>query len=121
MKNYIILLLVCFSTQLTIGQNVETYENILQSFQDNYNKQDVDAIFNMYATELQEEMTKEGVTGFVKGCYEQFGSLKSLTFIQTEEGVVSYMAKFDKSNLEIQLQVDNDRKISTIQFHPIEE
>jgi len=66
--------------------------------------------------EMQEAMTKEGVSRFVNGCYEQFGSLKNLTFIETTEGINSYKAEFEKMSLVMELQLSADNKIATIQF-----
>ncbi|WP_062060441.1 DUF3887 domain-containing protein [Aquimarina longa] len=113
---FILLLVICFTAQSILAQDATAYENITKKFQENYNAQDVEAIFNMYTTELQESMTKEGVNQFVKGCYEQFGNLKNIIFIETTEGVYSYTAEFDKSKLSMDLQLDTNHKISTIQF-----
>ena len=113
---YVVLLLICFATQSVLAQDAIAYENATKTFQKNYNAQDVDAIFNLYNKDLQETMTKEGVAGFVKGCYEQFGNLKSIVFVETAEGVFTYTAEFDKTNLAMDLQLDTDNKISTIQF-----
>ena len=86
------------------------------SFQENFNAQNVDAIFGMYTGEMQEAMTKEGVSRFVKGCFEQFGKLNSLTYIETAEGINSYTAAFEKISLVMELQLDDTGKIATIQF-----
>lgn len=112
---YIYLLLICVITSSTFAQSAD-YEKVTKSFQDNFNSQNVDAIFNLYTSEMQEAMTKEGVARFVNGCFEQFGSLKSLTFIETAEGINSYTADFDKISLVMELQLSSDGKISTIQF-----
>ena len=116
---YITLLLICFTTQFILAQDADSYAKTMATFQTHYNTQNVDAIFDMYTTDLQAEMTKEGVTGFVKGCFGRFGRLKSMTPMKTEENVYSYNAGFEKSNLEIQVQINKEGKISTIQFHPI--
>ncbi|MBQ4821147.1 DUF3887 domain-containing protein [Aquimarina sp. MMG016] len=113
---YIILLLVCMSIHPLLAQDAGVYENTTKAFQENFNAQNVDAVFDMYTVEMQEEMTKEGVTRFVKGCFEQFGSLKSLTFIETTEGVNSYTAAFEKISLVMELKLTEIGKIATIQF-----
>ncbi len=110
------LLLICFSTSSVLAQNSAMYEKITLAFQENFNAQNVDAIYDMYTSEMQEAMNKEGVTRFVNGCYEQFGKLKSLTFIETSENVNSYKAEFDKISLVMELQLNEEGKISTIQF-----
>ncbi|WP_103071437.1 DUF3887 domain-containing protein [Aquimarina sediminis] len=116
---YIVLLLVFFTTQFVLAQDASTYENATKAFQKQFNAQDTDAIFDMYTTEMQETMTKEGVARFVKGCYKQFGNLNDITFIETAEGVNSYTAVFDKANLGMDLQLDANGKISTIQFQEL--
>lgn len=116
---YVILLLVCFTTQSILSQDAVVYENVIKTFQENFNAQDIDVIFNMYTTEMQDSMTKEGVAGFIKGCYGRFGSLKNITFIETAEGVNSYTAEFDKAKLGMDLQLSTDGKISTIQFQKL--
>ncbi len=113
---HILLFLICFSTQAILSQDEAVYQNITKSFQESFNAQNVDAIFELYTPEMQEAMTKEGVTRFVNGCHEQFGNLKKLTFIETAEGINSYTAEFEKTSLVMELQLSADGKISTIQF-----
>ncbi|MBL0682561.1 DUF3887 domain-containing protein [Aquimarina mytili] len=112
----ILLLLTFFIVSFAFAQDSAMYEKTALAFQENFNAQNVDAVYNLYTAEMQEAMNKEGVTRFVNGCYEQFGSLKSLTFIETTEGIYSYTAEFDKISLVMELQLSPDGKISTIQF-----
>ncbi|WP_109299003.1 DUF3887 domain-containing protein [Aquimarina sp. AU474] len=112
----ILLLLLCFSLQSIIAQDEALYQKVTQTFQENFNSQNVNAIFDLYTPEMQEAMTKEGVTRFVNGCHEQFGNLKNLSFIETAEGINSYTAEFDKMSLVMELQLNTEGKISTIQF-----
>ncbi len=116
---YIVLLLICFTTQSILSQDATAYENAVKKFQENFNTQNINAIFDMYTTDMQEAMTKDGVSSFVKGCYEQFGNLKKMTFVETEEGVNTYTAEFDKTNLAMDLQLNSDGKITTIQFQEL--
>lgn len=113
---HIVLLLICFSTQYILAQDATMYENTTKAFQENFNAQNVDAIFKLYTTEMQETMTKEGVKRFVNGCHDQFGNLKNLTFIQTSESINSYTAEFEKTSLVMELLLNSDGKIVTIQF-----
>ena len=113
---YAILLLVFLCSSALLAQDNTNYQEVTKSFQENFNTQNVDNIFNLYTTEMQEAMTKEGVSRFVNGCYEQFGSLKNLTFIETAEGINSYKAEFEKMSLVMELQLSADNKIATIQF-----
>jgi len=114
--NYISILLIGLITQFSFSQNTETYQTVLKSFQENFNTQNIDSVFNLYTTEMQEGMTKEGVTRFVNGCYEQFGKLNKISFIETAEGVNSYTATFDKMDLLMEVQINNQGKITSIQF-----
>ncbi|WP_438424445.1 DUF3887 domain-containing protein [Aquimarina macrocephali] len=116
---YIILLLICFTAQCGLAQDANTYESVTKTFQENFNAQNVGAIFDMYTSEMQESITKEGVTNFINGCYGQFGSIKNITFIETAEGVYSYKVEFDKTILAMDLQLSANSKISTIQFQEL--
>ncbi|MCK8524019.1 DUF3887 domain-containing protein [Aquimarina sp. D1M17] len=113
---HILLLLICLYAHTTFCQDEATYNKTLEIFQENFNAQNVDAVFNLYTTEMQEAMTKEGITRFVNGCYTQFGNLKNLIFVETAEGVNSYTAEFDKISLLMEVQLSADGKIATIQF-----
>lgn len=113
---YTILLLVCFAAQPILSQDTAAYEAVMKSFQENFNQQNIDPIFDLYNAETQEEMTKEGVTQFIKGCHGNFGNLKNLTFVQSAEGVNSYNAEFDNITLLIEVMLDADGKISSLQF-----
>ncbi len=112
----ILILLLCCAMQSIMAQDEGAYQKVTQTFQENFNAQNVDVIFDLYTTEMQEAMTKEGVSRFVNGCHEQFGNLKSLSFIETAEGINSYTATFEKISLVMELQLSAEGKISTIQF-----
>lgn len=116
---YIILLLTCFTIQYGLAQDASTYESTTKTFLEYFNTQDVNAIFDMYTSEMQESMTKERVSNFINGCYGQFGSIKNITFIETAEGIYSYEVAFDKAVLAMDLQLNADGKISTIQFQEL--
>ncbi len=113
---HIILLLICITTLPVLAQDNAMYEKTTKVFQEHFNSQNVEAIFDLYTSETKEIMTKEGVTRFVNGCYEQFGNLKSLTFIETSAEVNSYTARFEKTSLIMELQLNTEGKISTLQF-----
>ncbi len=112
----LLLLLIFFTIVSASAQDDAMYEKTIVAFQENFNAQNVDAIYNLYTSEMQEAMNKEGVTRFVNGCFEQFGSLTSLSFIETTEGINRYTATFEKISLIMELQLNRDGKISTIQF-----
>ncbi|EZH72089.1 hypothetical protein ATO12_24435 [Aquimarina atlantica] len=116
---YLILLFTCFTIQYGVAQDASTYESTTKTFLENFNAQDVNAIFEMYTLEMQESMTKEGVSNFINGCYGQFGNMKNITFVETAEGVYSYKVTFDKATLGMDLQLNADGKISTIQFQEL--
>ncbi len=113
---HVLLLFIYLITASSFAQESDVYKKATTQFQENFNAQNVEAIFNLYTAEMQEAMTKEGISRFVNGCYEQFGNLKSLTYIETSEGINSYTAEFDKISLVMELQLSDDGKISTIQF-----
>ncbi|KAA1247043.1 DUF3887 domain-containing protein [Aquimarina sp. RZ0] len=111
-----LLLLLSISIQYLMAQDATVYENTTKTFQEHFNSQNIDAVFDLYTSDLQEEMTKEGVTRFIKGCHSQFGNLKKLTFIESAEGINSYTAEFDNISLVMELKLSTDGKIDTIQF-----
>ncbi len=113
---YLLLFLVGFAIQPILAQDSAVYEKATKAFQENFNAQNIDAVFDLYATEMQEEMTKEGVTRFIKGCHSQFGNLNTVTFIESAEGINSYTAAFDNISLVMELKLNPDGKIATIQF-----
>ncbi|WP_025742134.1 DUF3887 domain-containing protein [Aquimarina pacifica] len=113
---YIALFVFFIISQSSFAQDTAAYQNAIKSFQENFNVQNVDAVFDLYTTEMQEAMTKEGVSRFVNGCFEQFGILKTISFVETAEGVNTYNAEFEKTTLIIELQLSESNKISTIQL-----
>jgi len=113
---HLLLFLVCVLTQPLLSQDATTYEKTTKAFLENFNTQNIDGIFDLYTNEMQEEMTKEGISRFIKGCHSQFGNLKTLTFIESAEGINSYTAAFDKISLVMELKLDAEGKIATIQF-----
>jgi len=113
---HLLLMMVCLLAQPLLAQDASTYEKTTKAFQESFNAQNIDAVFDLYAADMQEEMTKEGITRFVKGCHSQFGNLKTLTFVEAAEGINSYTAVFDNISLVMELQLNPEGKIATIQF-----
>jgi len=114
---YIIILLVSLSSQfLFCQQDAKAYQAVTKAFQENFNNQNIDGVFDLYTTETQNTMTREGITRFVNGCYKHFGKLNRISFTETAENVNTYNVVFDKMNLIMELQIDQNGKITTLQF-----
>ncbi len=113
---YIGLFVFFIMIQSSFAQETEAYENAIKSFQENFNTQNIESIFDSYTAEMQEAMTKEGISRFVKGCFEQFGTLKTLTYVETAEGINTYNAEFEKTTLLLEMQLSEDNRIATIQL-----
>lgn len=111
-----LLLFIMMTSFLAIGQDATTYEKISKAFQEYFNTQDIEAVYNLYAPEMQKEMTKEGITRFVTGIHEQFGNLNDLSFVKESEGIYSYTATFENISLVMDLLLNSEGKIETIQF-----
>jgi len=116
MKYTFMLLVSLYIQCLFCQEDSGTYQEVTKAFKENYNIQNVDGIFDLYTTETQNTMTLEGVSRFVNGCYKHFGKLNNITFTESAEGVNSYNVTFDKMSLIMELQIDKDGKITTIQF-----
>ncbi|MFC5044718.1 DUF3887 domain-containing protein [Aquimarina hainanensis] len=116
MKHTLILL---FSTVLSMtitAQEADAYKKVTTSFTEYFNQQDAAAIFELYTPETQNDITKEGVAAFVKGCYSQFGKLTQTEFQNTSGKVHTYTATFEKASLSMELLLDDQDKIISIQF-----
>lgn len=113
---YSIIILAFLSFQLNFAQETEASKKITSTFQTYFNAQNVDKVFELYTTEMQEAMTKEGVTKFVNGCFKQFGKLSALKFLETTEGIHRYDATFEKTHLILELQLQDNQKIVALQF-----
>ena len=115
MKKIIFLTSLLFNLSM-YSQNAEVYQKVLQIFQENINAQNIEPIYNLYTRDTQEEMTKEGITRFIKGIYQQFGSFQEYKFLTAENSIYQYTATFDKTTLVLELLLNTNGQIETIQF-----
>ena len=118
---FILLTLLFFGSQFLIGQETNLYKETMKSFKEYFNAQDVDAVYDLYTPEMQEAMTKNGISRFVVSCFKQFGSLEEISFVERseEEDVNTYKGKFEKTSFNIEVQLSTNGKISSLQLQSL--
>lgn len=95
--------------------------SIVQSFQNFYNSEKYESIYNMFSREMQQKNSKKAIGNMLKGLKSGIGELNSTTFIiKDEESFFHYKAIFEKATLDLAIS-SKKSKISGFKIVPFDE
>jgi len=119
MKNIILIVLILVVT-LSFGQT-EKVENkvITEKFVENYNNDDYDGIFSMFADVMKDALPIDKTTEFLKGLKSQAGNISNHEFIIYENGTyASYKTTFERAVFILNISIDDNSKINGLFVKP---
>lgn len=106
-----ILILTLFSTY-TFGQTEkENYKTVSASFEENYNAENFEAIFESFSPVMQKALPLNQTKKFLKGLKTQAGNIVKREFVNYEKSFASYKTNFERALLTLNISVDNNSKI----------
>jgi len=116
MKNYIFyIILTCFVLECS-GQ--KDYQQVADKFQQFYNLEQSDSIFNLYAPVLKDQLSLEKNRAVITGLHVQFGDLRQLSLLKQDTGYAKYKASFKDQTLTLVLALNNADLIEGLRFIP---
>ena len=117
---YIILIVLSLLVNLSFGQTEKTANKIVtENFIKNYNNDDYNAIFLMFADVMKEALPIEKTTEFLKGLKSQAGNINNQEFIKYENGTyASYKSTFERGIFALNISIDDNSKINGLFIKP---
>lgn len=117
---YIILIVLSLLVHLSFGQTEKTANKIVtENFIKNYNNDDYNAIFLIFADVMKEALPIEKTTEFLKGLKSQAGNIKNQEFIKYENGTyASYKSTFERGIFALNISIDDNSKINGLFIKP---
>lgn len=119
MKNIILIALILV-VNLSFGQ-MEKVENkvITEKFVENYNNDDYDGIFSIFADVMKDALPIDKTTEFLKGLKSQAGNISNHKFIKYENGTyASYKTTFERTVFILNISIDDNSKINGLFVKP---
>jgi hypothetical protein len=122
MKKILTILTVIISTTFAFGQTEKTiYKTVADSFENNYNADNFDAIFANFSIEMQKALPIEQTKEFLNGLKQQAGKITNREFVKYEQTYASYKTNFERALFAVNISVDNNSKINGLFVKPINE
>ncbi len=94
------------------------YQFVADKFQQFYNQELADSIFNLYAPIMKEHLSQEKNRTVMSGLHVQFGELRSLGLLKQDTGYVKYKASFKDQTLTMVLALNRENLIEGLRFIP---
>ena len=94
------------------------YQAVADKFQQFYNQELADSIFNMYAPIMKEHLPQEKNRTVMSGLHIQFGELRSLGLLKQDTGYARYKASFKDQTLTLVLALNKENLIEGLRFIP---
>ena len=118
--NFILLILIPF---LSFGQTEqETYKRVSAEFEEYYNSNEYQKVFELFSTEMKTFLPIEKTTDFVDGLKTQAGKIENREFIKYEKGTyASYKTNFERALFSIFISLDKNEKINGFFLKPFKE
>jgi len=113
---FIMLFLSAFSSS---AQNMkQKTDSVLALLRQNINTKNTDAIYNLLNKDYQKSTSKTDFAGFFEKQLFPLGELKETSFIDLKEKTAAYKLAFEKFTLQLNLNLDEENKISGLLFKP---
>jgi uncharacterized protein len=112
------LFLMLFMLEVFPGLAQINYQSVADKFQQFYNQELADSIFNMYAPIMKEHLPQEKNRTVMSGLHIQFGELRSLGVLKQDTGYVRYKASFKDQTLTMVLALNKENLIEGLRFIP---
>lgn len=118
MKKFI---LVCLFL-MAVNAVAQSERNVaaLQQFQQYYNENKPQEIFDMLSESFQQKVNLATMTQLVGSFRQNFGNLNSYTFSEGREERDTFIGDFENGQQQIGIFVNDDHKISGLLFKPVE-
>lgn len=118
--NFILFILIPL---LSFGQTEkETYKRVSAEFEEYYNSNEYQKVFDLFSTEMKSFLPIEKTTDFVNGLKTQAGKIKKREFIKYEKGTyASYKTNFERALFSINISLDKNEKINGLFVKPFKE
>ncbi len=109
-----IIFLSIFSFSAFSQQTEKTsYKNAAQQFENFYNVNQYESIFNLFADVMKNALPLEKTNEFLAGLYTQAGKILNHEFTSYENGTYgSYKTTFEKGIFTLNISLDNEDKIN---------
>lgn len=116
-KLYTLIALVLFSSSL-FAQETDVYKSSHQYFQNHYNNQTYDSIFNAFSPEMQKALPIDKTKAFFGNIATSLGKIKSMEFIRYRSSLALYKTTFEKGEMGINISLNSDNKINGLNIVP---
>ncbi|MFZ1514485.1 MAG: DUF3887 domain-containing protein [Saprospiraceae bacterium] len=95
------------------------YKSALKAFVQNYNNEQLESIFSMFAPDMQKALPLEKTKAFFAGLHAQAGKIQECKFIEIDPGgTASYETKFDNGVFLLNVTLSEDSKINGFYIKP---
>ncbi len=95
MKSSILLFITLSVSPVCISQTAE-YEGTMSTFQENFNGNNGQAVFDMMNTIMQHSISLKQITSIINTYYASFGKMESFEFTKREGVVEVFLCHFER-------------------------
>ena len=122
MKN-IILIVLTLIVNLSFGQAEKANNKVVtKNFVENYNNDNYNGIFSMFADVMKKALPIGKTTDFLKGLKTQAGNIINREFVKYENGTyASYKTTFERAVLVLNISIDDNSQVNGLFIKPFVE
>lgn len=119
MKNLILIILTLF-INISFAQTEKlTSKTVAESFVKNYNSDNYEMIFSMFAGVMQKYMPIKKTIEYFSGLKAEAGNITNREFVKNEKGSsASYKTTFERAVFSINISIDSNSKINGFLIKP---
>lgn len=121
MKRLFFFLISILTTNLLFAQT-DNYKIAIDNFQENYNFEKYEEIFNSFSQEMKQTLPLENIKQFLSGLKNQVGKIEGKKFISyQQETYATYKTSFEKAVLAVNISLNKQNQINGLFIKPYEE
>ncbi|WP_166964167.1 peptidoglycan DD-metalloendopeptidase family protein [Yeosuana marina] len=123
MKEIIFILSAFLFINNAFAQNEsEVTKTVANNFQQKYNANDYQGIYEMFSNEMKNFMPLEKTLAFLRGLNSEAGAIKTKSFVKYEQpNVALYKTNFERIVVALYISVDENSNINGLMVKPFKE
>jgi len=97
---------------------IATYQTVADEFENNYNQENFENIFNSFSTEMKSALPIDKTIAFLTGLKGQAGKIEKREFVKYQSSYASYKTTFERGVFALNISIDEKSKINGLFIKP---
>jgi pimeloyl-ACP methyl ester carboxylesterase len=118
MKRILLAIILLATTAKAFAQTMDDYDTVVSRFQNFYNHNQPDSIFNLFGDRIKVQLTMDKTTDMITRLSGEFGEMKAHEFSYKDDHFYYYLTNFSNGVMMLAVGLSEANKLQNFRFMP---